>query len=402
MAHGEQEIQGRWAAVDAWQSENAELVDVSVDYFLAQGDWPDTDELTYRLYKRGNHLSDDIVKEVWPIPRELAAHLSVPRRFAFRVRALRDRGEAQSYVAAIPAIARLAFETYDQHGPRGRVSATDVIHRVNIEERREDRKWGRLMALLENEPWLFAAGHHGMRSRDWWRSPHPAAVSFRDISGIDDYLYVSACLFWEHPLKEPHASAVYRHMEQPPLSRGHGWDTQLVLSRQHMKQRSGMSTSFSQTHLSGDSDARDRWDLFISHASEDKAVVAEPLVAALMSKGWQVWYDRTELTLGDRLRTKIDEGLAKCKFGVVIVSEAFLSKRWPQEELDALFARETAGAKVILPVWVGVSSQTLLRHSPLLAARLAVRWEDGVQHVVDEIERVLGTRSTRRPGVAVR
>ena len=54
-----------------------------------------------------------------------------------------------------------------------------------------------------------------------------------------------------------------------------------------------------------------QWDVFISHASEDKPTVVEPLAKALMQAGLVVWYDRFELKLGDSLRRKIDEGLAK-------------------------------------------------------------------------------------------
>ena len=78
------------------------------------------------------------------------------------------------------------------------------------------------------------------------------------------------------------------------------------------------------------------WDLFISHASEDKASVARPLAEILREKGIRVWIDETELCLGDSLRAKIDEGLAQSRFGLVIVSRAFLSKRWPIQELNGL------------------------------------------------------------------
>ena len=51
------------------------------------------------------------------------------------------------------------------------------------------------------------------------------------------------------------------------------------------------------------------WDVFISHASEDKEEVARPLARALQEEGYCVWLDDNELSLGDSLRLKIDEGL---------------------------------------------------------------------------------------------
>lgn len=77
-------------------------------------------------------------------------------------------------------------------------------------------------------------------------------------------------------------------------------------------------------------------DLFISHASEDKAGFVEPLVVALRDRGVSVWYDRFELKLGDDLRQKVDEELREARYGVVVLSPAFLGKRWPEAEPSAL------------------------------------------------------------------
>jgi hypothetical protein len=128
------------------------------------------------------------------------------------------------------------------------------------------------------------------------------------------------------------------------------------------------------------------WDVFISHASEDKVVVALPLAEALQRAGFRVWLDRQELRLGDSLREKIDEGLANSRFGVVILSPSFLAKGWTRRELDGLFAVEdVAGRKVILPVWYQIDQATLARHSPLLADRLAANVADGIPAVVQAI-----------------
>ncbi len=113
------------------------------------------------------------------------------------------------------------------------------------------------------------------------------------------------------------------------------------------------------------------FDVFISHATEDKPYV-EPLVKALEAAGITVWYDRITMEWGDDLRPEIDRGLANCRFGVVVFSKAFLAKKkWTEYELNALFAREKAGQKVILPIWHGVTRDDLLQYSPAFADRLA-------------------------------
>ena len=132
------------------------------------------------------------------------------------------------------------------------------------------------------------------------------------------------------------------------------------------------------------------YDIFISHASEDKDAIARPLYNALVEKGISVWFDEAVIKLGDSLRRKIDGGLSKCRYGVVILSPHFLSKEWPQRKLDGLVARETAsGDKAVLPIWHDLDRDTLLRYSPSLADRLAGRSEDGVQELVKKILQVL-------------
>src|SRR5947207_9703244 len=108
------------------------------------------------------------------------------------------------------------------------------------------------------------------------------------------------------------------------------------------------------------------WDVFVSHASEDKASVASPLANALSRLGLRVWLDRSELTLGDSLAVKIDEGLSKCQFGVVILSESYFNKFWTLTEFSALMAKQEY-QKTILPVLHKMQHQDLVDKSPLLA-----------------------------------
>jgi hypothetical protein len=130
-------------------------------------------------------------------------------------------------------------------------------------------------------------------------------------------------------------------------------------------------------------------DAFVSYASEDKPFVQE-LAARLRSAGAKLWVDESELTVGDTLRGKIDEGLKSCQYGIVVLSESFFQKPWPQSELDALVGIQNAeGRKVILPVWLDVTEEQVRSRSPLLAASLAARSSDGIQKVVSDLLRVL-------------
>jgi TIR domain len=91
-------------------------------------------------------------------------------------------------------------------------------------------------------------------------------------------------------------------------------------------------------------------DVFVSHATEDKAAIARPLAEELRRRGLSIWFDEYELVLGDSLREKIDAGLQHARTGVVILSPAFFAKRWTAWELNGLVARLMAGERnVIVP-----------------------------------------------------
>ena len=138
-----------------------------------------------------------------------------------------------------------------------------------------------------------------------------------------------------------------------------------------------------------------RWDLFISHASEDKADIALPLTSALKARGVRVWIDSHQLAPGDSLRRKIDEGLRESQFGVVILSKWFFRKEWTQKELDALVGREIGKEKVIIPVWHGVTSADVRQHSPLLADKVAITDTGDIHVLVNAIRRAIGDADER-------
>src|SRR5512134_1307042 len=87
------------------------------------------------------------------------------------------------------------------------------------------------------------------------------------------------------------------------------------------------------------------WDVFISHASEDNDAVAVPLARLLHRAGARVWLDRHEISLGDRLREKLDERLEQRRYGVVLLRPHFLGKVWTNRELGALLSLEEGGEK---------------------------------------------------------
>jgi TIR domain len=117
------------------------------------------------------------------------------------------------------------------------------------------------------------------------------------------------------------------------------------------------------------------WDVFISHAWEDKDAFVRPLAHALEALGASVWYDEFALKVGDSLSGSIDKGIAKSRYGVVVISPFFMAKRWPEYELRGLVTREIEGRQAILPIWHGVEKADVASFSPTLADKVAIRTE---------------------------
>jgi hypothetical protein len=140
------------------------------------------------------------------------------------------------------------------------------------------------------------------------------------------------------------------------------------------------------------------YDVFISHATEDKDAVVRPLAKALQDLGLSVWYDEFELHIGDSLRRKIDSGISNSRFGIVVLSPAFFAKSWPQYELDGLVTMEVSGKHVLLPLWHGVSKDEVMNYSASLADKVALRTSDyTIVEIANEIVTVVNPGSAPDP-----
>lgn len=135
------------------------------------------------------------------------------------------------------------------------------------------------------------------------------------------------------------------------------------------------------------------WDVFLSHATEDKESVAIPLRDALTQRGVSVWLDRTEIKIGDSLRRKIDQGIRSSRFGVVVLSPSFFAKGWTNHELDGLVTKTVAGEQSMLPIWHQISAEGVRGYSPSLADKRALSTNEfDIEEIADQIaDAVLGT-----------
>lgn len=116
------------------------------------------------------------------------------------------------------------------------------------------------------------------------------------------------------------------------------------------------------------------YDVFVSHAWEDKESFVDEFVQALRDRDLQVWYDTTKIKWGDSMRAKIDEGLRHSRFGVAVLSPDYISegKYWTKTELDGLFQLDSINGKVLLPIWHNLTKKQVIDFSPIIAGKLAM------------------------------
>jgi len=120
-------------------------------------------------------------------------------------------------------------------------------------------------------------------------------------------------------------------------------------------------------------------DLFICHASEDKATVVRPIAEGLKTAGITVWIDEAQLKVGDSITEKVNGGLERSRYVLVILTRTFLRKSWPKKELYAALNMEASdGTKRVLPLLVGSDDDVVAirRELPLLHDKVYVRWRD--------------------------
>ena len=116
------------------------------------------------------------------------------------------------------------------------------------------------------------------------------------------------------------------------------------------------------------------YDVFISHASEDKEEFVDGLVSELRALDVNVWYDTSEVKWGHSIRERIDDGLKKSLYGIVILSPDYIAERkyWTKAELDGLFQKDLVQSNRLLPIWYKLSYEDVASYSPILASRKGI------------------------------
>lgn len=139
-----------------------------------------------------------------------------------------------------------------------------------------------------------------------------------------------------------------------------------------------------------------KFDVFVSHAVEDKLPIANDLCKRLEESGLRVWYSSYDLQAGDSIDTTIRRDLSKSRHAVVILSPHYLVKQWTMREYYMLQAQEKAGRKVILPVLYDITADDL-KNDLYMADKFAIPYLKGMDFVISKLLEVINGVKPPRP-----
>lgn len=93
-----------------------------------------------------------------------------------------------------------------------------------------------------------------------------------------------------------------------------------------------------------------RWDVFVSHNSNDKPKV-RPIVQALVKAGLRVWFDERVIEAGDDIFAAVEDGLLNSKVLLLCMSDNAFASDWVQLERNtALFRDPTNTDRRFIPI----------------------------------------------------
>ncbi|MGE0045019.1 MAG: TIR domain-containing protein [Hyphomonadaceae bacterium] len=130
----------------------------------------------------------------------------------------------------------------------------------------------------------------------------------------------------------------------------------------------------------------DDFEIFISHASEDKEAIARPIYEALQRMGLKAFLDEPHIAWGENFTKKINTALGAARTVIAIVSSNSTTKDWPVAEINTALGFEVNGSKRVVPVMVG---QPDLSKLPLIRGKNHIVWNGNAEAVAARVRDIL-------------
>ena len=134
---------------------------------------------------------------------------------------------------------------------------------------------------------------------------------------------------------------------------------------------------------------RERPDIFLSFAGEQRANVARPLRKALKRMGIVVWMDEYDIRPGELWQNKIQEAMDDARYIVAVVSREWLDKDWPRREAQKAVRLGRDHQERVIPILVEVDPEDPDLQGDWMGAIQAIQWEGKPTSVAKKIAAVV-------------
>jgi RNA-directed DNA polymerase len=234
------------------------------------------------------------------------------------------------------------------NGVRQSVTGLSVNEKVNV-ERRRIRQIRAMLHAWRKFGLAAAAGEHfaKYRGRQLRNAPEDAGKAFRNI--------------------------VYGHLAFVKMVRGQADPVFLKLCAGVLELDPNPSRFIRQMVFGADD-----YDVFISHASEDKSAIARPIFEACQRIGIKAFLDEEHIGWGESFTRKINTALGASRTVLAIVSSTSVAKEWPVLEINTALALEASKEKRVVPVMVGRPDLSKL---PLIRGKDWLVWDGDAEKV---------------------
>lgn len=245
---------------------------------------------------------------------------------------------------------------------RQSVTGISVNEKPNV-QRRRIRRIRAMLHAWEKHGLDNAAREHFLKHRGWLQLPNNADRAYRNV--------------------------LYGQLAFVKMVRGQEDPVFLNLCAQVLKLDPNPSRFIRQMVFGADD-----YDVFISHASEDKDEIARPIFEACTKLGLKVFLDEAHIGWGQSFTQKINTALGSARTILAIVSNTSVSKEWPIVEVNTALSLEVNGQKKVVPLIVGKPDLTKL---PLIRGKDAMTWSGDAMAVAKRLQAAVSGNAPRRP-----
>lgn len=124
--------------------------------------------------------------------------------------------------------------------------------------------------------------------------------------------------------------------------------------------------------------------VFISYHSSDKAFV-ERLVRDLQNNNIEVWYDESEIQIGENIKDKVSSAIKDCAYYMIIISENYKRSKFVEFELLKMLEQEKKeNITKILPVNIDNSELPEIIQDRMYAD-FSKNYEDGLSMIIKKL-----------------